>query len=184
MVDWAQVELNVGTGDVSSPIGPTTTGSVTRNAETATVGVSSLTLNPFSAYASWMLSSLKTGQALVTISDTTTANIAGLTAVRTDGKIGYAVLVATVIQAADPLGTPTTFAVNKCAARIKANDFAAYSNPSGSITDFVGSIPTLTTLYFGTNGDGTGSKLNGWIREFKLWTYDLDNTRLSSLVTS
>ena len=179
--DWAQIELNVGTGDVSSPIGPTTTGSVTRNAETATVDVSSLTLSPFSVYANYVCGTTEDGT-VVEVDDGTADERVLLSSRPATGNTGLNVVDGGVSQVAittDP--DPVFGTAYKVAARLQTNLFALYT-AAASGTDTTGTMPTITTLRFGDIHDGT-LKLNGWIREFRLWTYALDNARLSSLVS-
>jgi hypothetical protein len=47
-----------------------------------------------------------------------------------------------------------------------ANDFAVSLNGASPTTDTSGTLPTITTLYLGSNQLGTGEHLNGPLRRF------------------
>lgn len=178
--DQVQVELNVGsTGRPSSPI-ITTDSAVTRNAETATVSLTGLALNPFGVSASYECGTSEDGTVLE-LGDGTADERIIISSRPATGNTGLDVTDGGVAQAAIAINPdPAYDTAYKLAFRAKTNDMKLYTDAANG-ADTSATMPTVTTLYLGGIYDGSLA-LNGWLRELKLWDYDPVDGRLAAEV--
>jgi hypothetical protein len=78
-----------------------------------------------------------------------------------------AVVTGGVLQANLDAGTPTAGATTKIAFATRVNDFAASLNGGTVVTDTSGTMPTVSRLVLGANGEGSAAFLNGHIRSIR-----------------
>lgn len=70
-----------------------------------------------------------------------------------------------VLQALSVTGTPAANTLMKLAARYKQNDFAISANGAAVQTDTSGTLPTVTTLRFGSGPAASAEVLNGFLQD-------------------
>jgi hypothetical protein len=163
---------------------PTTTATVTRSADVASIGSS--------AFSSWYRQDEGTVFAeFGTIGSTGATQPAlqfnnGADTTRTmvsrrgDGKAGLNVVVSSVTSC--DLDSGVTLAVGsivKTASVYKLDDFAIVANASSAVVDTSGSIPTNDRANIGSRIAGT--YLNGLIRRLTYWPTRLSNSTLQQL---
>ena len=61
----------------------------------------------------------------------------------------------------------------------QANNFAASANGIAGGTDISGSLPTINKLVFGARNDGARA-LNGWVRKFSYWPFPLTTAEVTA----
>jgi hypothetical protein len=61
----------------------------------------------------------------------------------------------------------------------QANNFAASANGIAGGTDTSGSLPTINKLVFGARNDGART-LNGWVRKFSYWPFPLTTAEVTA----
>jgi hypothetical protein len=72
-------------------------------------------------------------------------------------------------------------ASGKTAGTYKLNDFQQATNSSLGTADTAGTLPTLTVLNIGANETGSGSMINGTIKRLTYWPVRLANPTLQSI---
>ena len=165
---------------------PTTTASVTRNADVCTVATSNIP--SFSAAAGTVCSAFVSPQSnsvaetVWQLDDGTAnelfvfsrnANADTTVASSTDGGAG---------QFSIAPGSLTNSAVSKAAYAWAANDAAASLNGATAVADGTGTLPTVTTLRI---GDTTGSRsLNGHVQHIAYWPTRLTNAQLQVITAA
>jgi hypothetical protein len=162
----------------TSYIGPTTTASVTRNAD-----VASMTSTNFSSWYNasegttfWQGDTFVSGKGSrsFVISDNgfneriliapSTSTGTGFVVVVTDGGVSQASLLTP-----DPQVTPIPSQTYKHSLAYKVNDFAAALDGGAVATDTSGTLPTVDRVYLGSNANGLADYLNGHIAKFYYW---------------
>ena len=96
---------------------------------------------------------------------------------------GANVLVGGVAQAGD-IGSFTGLVTTnntKDAFTYKLNRFAESCNGAATRTDVSGTTPVVDRMYLGTNWNGTGNFLNGYIRSFSYYRKQLSSGQLQAL---
>lgn len=159
---------------------PTTTASVTRSADVASLATSAFPYSTTegSLIVSAMPQNLGAVRRAVQLDDGTTNERVTLSTNSTpngsltvnDGGVAQAELVA---------GTPVVNAAIKMAARFKANDFAFSVNGGAVGTDTSGTFPTLNALRIGS-GTSSTEPLNGWVRQITYIPRALTNVELQA----
>lgn len=180
IVDCAQIEV----GAFATSIIPTTTTSLTRAADSA-----SMTGTNFS---SWFNQSAGTfvaesdqvnigAQMVIHVDDGSTNNRIYLNT--SGGGRSFVCEVATIGQAS--LGLTGALSVNtpsKSAAAYAVNDFAGCTNGGTVNTDTSGTLPTVSAMLFGVSRSGAAaSYLNGHIRRLTYYPTRLPNATLQAL---
>lgn len=102
-----------------------------------------------------------------------------------DRRISFAVSDGGTLQVFLPINiTYSSTATYKSAYAAKENDFSFSVNGSSVSTDTSGTMPTPDRLYLGTSFDGSFSFLNGHIAKFYYWNTRLSNGTLQYLSSS
>jgi hypothetical protein len=159
---------------------PTTTTSLTRSADVASVN----TLSPwFNASEGTILveaSPQASNVASILLTDLNTAvtDRISLAKLITSGNASLAVLVASVTQVSTNSGPWT--ATGKFAGAYKLNDFASSLNGSAAATDTSGTIPAVTQLFLGRRADGANI-LNGYLRRVTYYPRRLSDAELQAI---
>jgi hypothetical protein len=92
-----------------------------------------------------------------------------------------AVVTGGVLQANLDAGTPTAGSITKIAFATRVNDFAVSLNGGTIVTDTSGTMPTVSRLILGANGEGSAAFLNGHLRAIAYYNTRLPNTQLQTL---
>lgn len=173
------IQLEV--GSVATSYIPTTTGSVTRDADVISkTGVSGLIgQTEGTIYAEVDISSFVTGKRLVELSNGSAAN---RMVISVQGSlIQFLVQNASSTQATIDSATLSAGRF-KVAAAYASNDFVFYVNGVKAGEDFIGTVPTLNQINIG----GTWNSIlqfNDRIRAVALYTTRLTNAQLAALTT-
>jgi hypothetical protein len=95
---------------------------------------------------------------------------------------GYIVTTGGVAQATIAVvnGFPTN-TLGKIAAAYTLNDFQQATNATLGTADTLGTLPTVTTMYIGSNSGG--SVWDGWISSIRYYRTRLANASLQSITT-
>lgn len=172
----------------------TTTASVTRNAD-----VASMTSTNFSSWYNategtvfWqgnLIGSSNAGKRGYAISDNTIAERILLTVQNASGVGMNASVVDNSSSSASldipsPLAAIVPFQTYKHSLAYKVDDFAASLDGSAVATDTSGTLPTVNRLYLGAQYDGANLYLNGHIAKFYYWNTRLSNATLQYLSSS
>lgn len=185
IIVWgAQLEA----GSYATSYIPTTTATVTRNADDASI--------TGTAFSDWFNASEGTMYAefstfgldsqvptAFSISDGTSSERLEIRAFLTSQ---FVVIDGGAAQAALDGGTPTfDGATMKCAGAFAANDFASCLNGGTVATDTSGTLPTVDRARIGTRYDGAGSfqVMNGHIKDIRFYPSRLSNTELQDLTS-
>jgi hypothetical protein len=160
---------------------PTTTASVTRTADVATVSDIS---GFFNAAEGTIVAEVLPGPGtttdwMVAFSDGTANELIGLRQLVTSRAAQLLVQDGGAAQATISAGTVATGQVGKLAAGYKLNDFAASYAGAAAVLDGAGTLPTVDRLQIG-NLLGTGY-LNGHLRRLAYYNTRLSNAELQRL---
>lgn len=169
----------------------TTTASVTRNAD-----VASMTSTNFSSWYNategtsfWqgdIIGSSSATKKAFSISDNTSSERFFVAAENSSG-VGFVSVVTdgnseqVNIQTPNPATARTAFQTYKQAFAYKVNDFAASLDGGTVSTDTSGTLPTVDRIYLGSNSAGSSSFLNGHIAKFYYWNTRKANSFLQSI---
>jgi hypothetical protein len=180
----AQLEV----GSVATSYIPTTTGSVTRNADVVTLsGAVSGCIGQTEGtiYAEVDLRNTSSGKRLFLLSDGTTQNEIRVTSSATNaGDLQFAVRLAgtLILNAFSPTNVYSN-GIFKIAAVYKSTDYALYVNGLQVLTgNAAGNIPACNRVDIGSQL-GTSNFLNDRIRAAALYTTRLTNAELAALTT-
>jgi hypothetical protein len=177
-----QIEL----GAIPTSFIPTTTGSVTRNAEVVTLsGAVSGCIGQTEGtiYAEVDVRNFTNGNRIVCLSNGTSSNRIILQ------KGANSTLQAIVTNAASAVvdistASGGTAGIYKIAIGYKQNDFAVYVNGSQTGTDNTGGVPACNQIFIGkTETTATNNQLNDRIRSAAIYTTRLTNAELAALTT-
>lgn len=152
---------------------PTTTTTVTRNADVATMtgtNFSSWYNASEGSFASQFIKIANSGGRLFTISDGTAAEqIRISTSIAANIRPDWQIVDGGVSQVNITNATPVVAGtVGKVCGSYKVNNFNFASQGVLATPDTAGTIPTVTQLNFGANEIGAPS-LNGWIQSLRYW---------------
>jgi hypothetical protein len=177
----AQIEV----GTFPTSYIPTTTVSVTRSADVATVALSAIDFNAVEgtlfSEASTFVSSAPDAT-VVTIDDTTTANRVDLR-INQSASLYSSVASASSTSAAFTAGSTVVDQIFKQAIRYKSNDFNFCYDSNLSTPDLAGDVPVgLTMLRLGSYSGG--GQLNGHIKRITYFPVALSDANLQSITRS
>ena len=183
LLGWgAQIE----TGSVATSYIPTTTGSVTRNADLISVsGTASGIIGQTQGtiYAEVDIKNLTNGTRIFAISDGTQANRIAIL-FNTTNRIRLLATVTSATQADINTATNQPAGIYKIAVAYALNDYALYVNGEQIGTDATALVPACSSVFLGTLETGTGlSALNDRILDAALYTTRLSNAELAALTS-
>ena len=166
---------------------PTTTASVTRNADfISKTGISSLIgQTEGTLYANINFKNWEASNRVLAIGDGTTNNRIVILEGSVANTFRFLITTGGVLQS-DILSSSFPIGNYKIAAAYKNNDVALYINGSQIGTDNLATIPVCSNLYLGIpeySGIPTAFFLNDSIKSAALWKTRLSNTELASLTT-
>ena len=181
LLGWgAQIE----TGSVATSYIPTTTGSVTRNADLISVsGTASGIIGQTQGtiYAEVDIKNLTNGTRIFAISDGTQANRIAIL-FNTTNRIRLLATVTSATQADINTATNQPAGIYKIAVAYALNDYALYVNGEQIGTDATALVPACSSVFLGTLETGSGlSSLNDRILAAALYTTRLTNAELAAL---
>ncbi len=181
-VDFTQSEVGPA---FTSPI-PTTTGSVTRNADLISVsGTASGIIGQTQGtiYAEVDIKNFTNGTRILAISDGTQANRIALL-FNTTNRIRLLATVTSSTQADINTATNQPAGIYKVAVAYALNDYVLYVNGTQIGTDTTALVPACSSVFLGTLETGSGlSSLNDRIRAAALYTTRLTNAELAALTS-
>jgi hypothetical protein len=154
-------------GSVATSYIPTTTTSVTRNADVASVATGTwfnATLGTL--FAQWINTTVSGTYVVASFNDTTAGNVINIQS-KTITTCECDVTVASVAQSALSAVSTTSGTTSKAIASYKANSFYGYANNTTLGTDVSGTIPTVTRLELG--GEAGATQLNGVLQAFQYY---------------
>jgi hypothetical protein len=177
--------LQLETGSVATSYIPTTTASVTRNADVISkTGVSGfIGQSVGTLYAEVDVRNFQADGRILAISNGTSDNRIALLKGANSTLRG---LVTTASGSVADIATASgqTAGVYKIALAYAADDFVLYVNGSQIGTDTSGAVPACTDVYLGKiETSGTTNQLNDRIRAAAIYTTRLSNTDLAALTT-
>ena len=176
----AQIE----TGSVATSYIPTTTASVTRNADVITkTGVSGfIGQTEGTLYAELDVRNFQVNGRILAISDGSSNNRVALLS-NTLSRISLRVSESGVAQASIDSSTLSS-GVYKVAVAYAANDFVLYVNGAQIGTDTSGTVPACSEVFLGkAEASASAAQLNDRIRAAAIYTSRLSNAELASLTT-
>lgn len=170
-------QVQVENGPTRTSYLPTYEATLSRASDVATMATSAVVFSATegSHVASFTPQAISTTNAIVSISDGTTNEViessAGLTShlVVTDGGVAQCDIDA---------GTLTVNTAAKLGAAYAADNFAATINGAAVVAATSGTMPTVTTFYFGQSS--AGNQLNGLLRQFTFIPRRISNAQLQS----
>jgi hypothetical protein len=183
LLGWgAQLE----TGSVATSYIPTTTGSVTRNADlifTSGAVSGAIGQTQGTIYAEVDIKNLTNGTRIFAISDGTQANRIALL-FNTTNRIRLLATVTSATQADINTATNQPAGIYKIAVAYALNDYALYINGEQIGTDATALVPACSSVFLGTLETGSGlSSLNDRILDGALYTTRLTNAELQALTS-
>ena len=174
------------TGSVATSYIPTTTGSVTRNADVVSVSGAvsgSIGQTEGTIYAEVDIKNLTNGTRIFAISDGTQANRI-LILFNTTNRIRLLATVTSATQADINTATNQPAGIYKIAVAYALNDYALYINGEQIGTDATALVPACSSVFLGTLETGSGlSSLNDRFLDGALYTTRLTNAELASLTS-
>lgn len=174
------------TGSVATSYIPTTTGSVTRNADVVSVSGAvsgSIGQTEGTIYAEVDIKNLTNGTRIFAISDGTQANRIALL-FNTTNRIRLLATVTSATQADINTATNQPAGIYKIAVAYALNDYALYINGEQIGTDATALVPACSSVFLGTLETGSGlSSLNDRFLDGALYTTRLTNAELASLTS-
>jgi hypothetical protein len=181
----AQLEV----GSFATSYIPTTTTSVTRNADVATVAISQF---PYSATTGTIIAQATAANATaafsgalfnqaVSLSDGTLNNRLHIQRADATNIMAGRVFASGVDTASLSLAVLNNGATAKVALAWAVNDFAACMSGGSVVTDTAGSVPVVTTLYIGSMNNA--GFWNGHIRQTTYFPRRLSNAELQAVST-
>jgi hypothetical protein len=162
---------------------PTTTATVTRAVDANSAATS---LFPYSATAGTLFAeftpmNVAAARRAIQLDDTTANERVTIATDATPNGL-FTVIDGGASQAAIATGTPAANTAIKMAASWAANDFALSVNGAAASTDVSGTLPTMTTLRFGS-GPSAAEPLNGWIRKVVVLNRAMSDAELATRST-
>jgi hypothetical protein len=180
-VDYTQGEV----GPIATSAIPTTTGSVTRNADVVTVSGAvsgSIGQTQGTLYAEVDLRNFPSPARLFGISDGTSNNRIILL-FNTSNRIRLLATIATASQV-DINSSSQVAGIFKIAVGYALNDYAFYINGVQVGTDTIALVPACSSIFLGNAETGlAGSNINDRIRAAALYNTRLTNAELAALTT-
>jgi hypothetical protein len=174
------------TGSVATSYIPTTTGSITRNADVISVSGAvsgAIGQTQGTIYAEVDVKNLTNGTRIFVINDGTQTNRIALLFNSTN-RIRLLATVTNTTQADINTATNQPAGIYKIAAAYALNDYVLYVNGVQIGTDTTALVPACSSVFIGTLETGTGlSSLNDRIRAAALYTTRLTNAELAALTT-
>jgi len=173
------------TGSVATSYIPTTTGTVTRNADAISVtGITGLIgQTEGTLYAEVDIKNFTNGARVFAISDGTQANRIAIL-FNTTNRIRLLATVTSATQADINTATNQTAGIYKIAVAYATNDYVLYINGVQIGTDTTALVPACSSVFLGTLETGSGlSSLNNRIRAAALYTTRLTDTQLALLTS-
>lgn len=178
-VSQAQLEA----GSFATSYIPTTSASVTRSADVASVATSAF---PYSATEGALIlnatpasGSVASGGVVATINGPTSSDCAIVGRAGGTGVGLTQVFTASTLQAYLVSSATNDGVSSKYGYVYAANDFAFTVNGSSPATDTAGTVPAAARLYLGSN-DGLYGRWNGWIRQITYIPRRLTNAELQA----
>jgi hypothetical protein len=173
------------TGSIATSYIPTTTGSITRNADVVSVSGAvsgSIGQTEGTIYAEVDVRNFPSPSRLIGLSDGTSNNRI-IIIFNTSNRIRLLATVSTASQV-DINSSSQVAGIFKIAVAYKENDYAFYINGSQVGTDTSALVPACSAIFLGNSETGlAGSNLNDRIRAAALYTTRLTNAQLAALTT-
>ena len=178
-VKFAQLEA----GAFATSFIPTTTTSVTRNADVVTMTGANLTswldATQGTLLSEHMVPQFNPANTIIACSLGSAAAVEIYAAIQTTGANQFAVFNTTSQANFAGFGVGALNVPQKVCGFYKANSFAASANGVAGGTDTSGTIPTINKLVFGARNDGA-RVLNGWVRKFSYWPFTLTTAEVTA----
>lgn len=159
--------------------------SVTRATDTATVNTLSPWYNSIEGtlYAEYNIATARDTQNAATLSDGDMNNRMVIRASNTSGQTAFLGVVAAVTQWGMTFSSAPTNVTVKSAFAYKQNDILSTRNAGTVLNDTAATIPPVTQLNLGTDGNVLQSLLRGYLQRVIYYPRHLSSTELQTLTT-
>lgn len=162
---------------------PTTTTSLTRNADQVSMTGTNLTswldATQGTLLSEHMVSQFNPANTIFAYSLGSSAGVEVYTGIQTTGVNQFTVQNTTNQANFAGFAAGVVNVPQKVCGYFKENNFAASANGSPASTDTLGTVPSINKLIFGARNDGA-RVLNGWARKFAYWPFTLTTAEVTA----
>jgi len=165
---------------------PTTTATVTRSADVASIGSSAFSswyrADAGTVFSDWSTSSSSEQIAWTISNGTLDESLRASTLVAVvSNNTRLVVLDNNSLQAGLAVGVYTPGSRRKTSLAYQQDNFAGAADGAAVVTDTSGTLPTVDRLFIGANWSGAGGFLGGTIRRLTYWNQRLPNSTLQAV---
>lgn len=179
LVYGAQFEI----GAFATSYIPTTTTSLTRNADVVSMTGTNLTswldATQGTLLSEHMVPQFNPANTIFAYSLGSSAGVEVYTGIQTTGVNQFTVQNTTNQANFAGFAAGVVNVPQKVCGYFKENNFAASANGSPASTDTLGTVPSINKLIFGARNDGA-RVLNGWARKFAYWPFTLTTAEVTA----